>query len=163
MSKTHWKKFHDPDFIGAYAFQPDERKVVTIKKATQQAVKNHKGTEQCLVVSFVEDEKPLICNVTNSKSIERVAGSAYIEDWAGVKIELFTAVVSAFGEQVEAVRVKPTKPVIKRPEMTPTNPRWAGLVQAIKTGTYSIEKLQEQFSISAETLKALQAEIKGAE
>ena len=147
MSKTHWKKFHDPDFIGAYAFQPNERKVLTIKAASQEAVKNHKGTEQCLVVHFQEDEKPLICNVTNSKAIERVAGSAYIEDWRGIAIELFVTIVSAFGEQVEAVRVKPTKPITKKPDLTPSHPAYSKVAEAVQNG-YKREQVEQKYSVS---------------
>lgn len=26
MEKTHWKKYTNPDYLGAYAFQPGEEK-----------------------------------------------------------------------------------------------------------------------------------------
>jgi hypothetical protein len=112
--KTHWKKFHNPEYIGAYAFMPDETKVVTIKSARQESVQGSSGKkDDCLVVHFEQHGvKPLICNVTNSKTIAHVAGSSYIEDWVGVSIELFVTEVSAFGDTVEAVRVKKTAPKV---------------------------------------------------
>jgi len=110
-NKTHWKKFHNPDYIGAYAFQPEESKVLTIREAKQEKVQGSTGKkEDCLVVYFTEPEKPLICNVTNSKAIAKVVGSNFIEDWPGTRIELYVTMVSAFGDQVEAVRVRTVPP-----------------------------------------------------
>src|SRR5690625_2750939 len=115
-SKTHWRTFHPSKYIGAADFTEGERKVLTIAKAGREGVKDNKGREEvCLVAHFKEDAKPLICNVTNSKAIDKVAGSPMIEDWAGVKIELYVTTVSAFGDQVEAVRVKKTPPKITKP------------------------------------------------
>ena len=52
----------------------------------------------------------MICNATNAKTITKVAGSPYIEDWKGVKIALYSEEVSAFGETVDALRVRPYPP-----------------------------------------------------
>jgi len=114
--KTHWKKFHNPDYIGAYAFQPEETKVLTIKSAKQESVKGTSGkSDDCLVVHFEQPGvKPLICNVTNSKTIAHIAGSAYVEDWPGTSVELFVTEVQAFGDTVEAVRIKKTAPKVKQ-------------------------------------------------
>ena len=51
-----------------------------------------------------------ICNATNAKTITKVIGSLYIEDWQGSKIQLYSAEVSAFGETVDALRVRPFPP-----------------------------------------------------
>jgi len=139
----------NPDYIGAYAFQPGERKIVTIKTAMQQTVKNAQGSDDCLVVTFEEKEKPLICNVTNAKSISKVAGSSFIEEWIGTKIELFVAQVSAFGDTVEAVRVKSTAPVIKKPTMTEAQKRSAAEKDA------SRELVEKHYSITDEDWKEI--------
>lgn len=90
MEKTHWKKYNNPDYLGAYAFQPGEEKTVTIKEVKREMVFNPSGSgkEECTVAHFVEDVKPLILNVTNCKTISKVWGTPYIEDWAGRKITL---------------------------------------------------------------------------
>ena len=146
--KNHWRNFHNPDYIGAYAFQPGERKVVTIKSAAQEEVKSQRGSEDCLVVHFAENEKPLICNVTNSKAIEKVAGSGYIEDWKGTKIELYVTEVSAFGDTVEAVRVKQTAPIIRKPELTPSHKAWEAVVKAVTQDGYTRDKVQQKYTVS---------------
>lgn len=112
MEKTHWKKYNNPDYLGAYAFQPGEEKTVTIKEVRREMVFNPSGSgkEECTVAHFVEDVKPLILNVTNCKTISKVWGTPYIEDWAGRKITLKVKKISAFGEMVDAVRVSPDRP-----------------------------------------------------
>lgn len=112
MEKTHWKKYNNPDYLGAYAFQPGEEKTVTIKEVKRELVFNPSGSgkEECTVAHFVEDVKPLILNVTNCKTISKVWGTPYIEDWAGRRIMLKVKKIMAFGEQVDAVRVSAERP-----------------------------------------------------
>lgn len=110
--KVHWKKLTNPDYLGSYAFQPGEEKTVTIKEVKRELVYNPSGggKEECTVVHFVEDVKPMILNATNAKMITKVWGSPYIEDWAGRKITLKVKKISAFGEMVDAVRVSSERP-----------------------------------------------------
>lgn len=111
MALTHWKKLDNPDYIGAYAFQPGEEKVVTIKQVRREIVTGVEGKkEECTVVHFEENEKPLILNATNGKQIQKIAGTGYIEQWVGVRIILVVQTVKAFGDVVDAVRVSKKKP-----------------------------------------------------
>jgi len=109
--KTHWKSLTNTNYLGAYAFQPGEEKTVTIKEVKQEIVQNERGKEECTVVYFVEDIKPLILNKTNGDAIAKVWGTPYIEDWNGKKITLKVKKVSAFGDMVDAVRVSKERPV----------------------------------------------------
>ena len=89
MALTHWKKLENPEYIGAYAFQPGEEKTLTIKNVRREVVVGAEGKkEECTVVHFCENEKPLILNATNGKAIQKIAGSGYIEQWEGVRITL---------------------------------------------------------------------------
>ena len=111
MPLTHWKKLDNPDYIGAYAFQPGEEKTLTIKNVRREVVVGAEGKkEECTVVHFCENEKPLILNATNGKAIQKIAGSGYIEQWEGVRITLKVDAVKAFGDIVDAVRVSKKKP-----------------------------------------------------
>lgn len=155
MSKTHWKKFHNPDYLGAYAFEPNERKVLTIASAKQETVIGASARkEECLVVHFQENEKPLIANVTNSKAISKVAGSSYIEDWTGVKIELFITQVSAFGETVDAVRVKQTPPVLTKPVLSDIDKA----AQAVINGT-TRELIEKHYTVTEEAWAQVQIKV----
>jgi len=148
QKKTHWREFHPTDYIGAYAFDPGEEKVLTIKEAKHEKVKDNNGrTEDCLVVHWKEDEKPLIVNVTNSKAITKVAGSPYIEDWSGTTVALYTTEVQAFGETVEAVRVRQTAPKLQKPALSPEHPKWGKAVESVASGKTTIAKIKKSYTL----------------
>lgn len=156
--KTHWKKFHNPDYLGAYAFQPGERKILTISKAVQEVVTGQGNRkEDCLVVHFQEGEKPLICNVTNSKAITKVAGSPFIEDWPNVKIELYTEKVNAFGDMVDAVRVKRSAPIVTKPNLTNIE----GAAQAVAAGTATRESIETHYTVTDDIWAQVEARAEG--
>lgn len=111
MSKTHWKKTMNPDYLGAYALEPGQEMILTIKHIQEETVTGPDGKkEQCSVIHFVERVKPMILNATNAKTIAKVTGSPYIEDWYGRKIQVYSATVRAFGEMVDALRVREFAP-----------------------------------------------------
>lgn len=112
---THWKKLTNPDYLGAYALEPDQDLVVTIKSVANELVASADGKkETCMVMRFVENVKPMVLNATNSKTITKLFKTPYIEQWAGRKIQLFIQTgVKAFGDTVDALRVRPFLPVEK--------------------------------------------------
>lgn len=112
-TKTHWKKLTSTDYIGAYSLEPGKDMILTIKSVKNEIVTGPDGRkEQCTVMTFTEDTKPMILNVTNAKTIAKLYKTPYIEEWAGCKIQLFTDKVKAFGETVEALRIRPTVPAV---------------------------------------------------
>jgi hypothetical protein len=110
MSETHWKKLTNPNYLGSYAFDPGEEKIVTIDYVAQEEVIGAEGRASSCIVAHLMDEKPLVLNKTNCKAISKLVGSPYIEDWAGHRITLTVQKVKAFGEDTDAVRVKPKLP-----------------------------------------------------
>lgn len=111
---THFKKLMNPDYMGAYAFDPGEEKVGTIAYVREEMVIGADGKkESCIVAHFSEkDLKPMILNATNCKAIAKLYKTPYIEDWAGKAIVMRVQQVKAFGEVVEAVRIKPEIPKV---------------------------------------------------
>lgn len=104
---THWKKLTNPNYIGAHDFQPNQELAVIIESIATELVKNADGkSEQCIVAKLRGAKKPIILNKTNCKIITKLLGTPYIEEWTGGKIILYVAKVKAFGEIVEAIRVK---------------------------------------------------------
>ena len=116
--KTHWKKVaSDPNYIGEADFQEGEEKVLTIARVNaSETVKTAEGQSKKAVVHWQEPgNKPMILNVARSKAIEKVAGSGYLEDWPGVKVQLYIEHgIKAFGEIVSAVRVRSFKPRVQQ-------------------------------------------------
>lgn len=116
-SKTHWKKLTHPDYLGAYALNPGEDRTLTIKSVASEMVTGTDGKkEECIVARFTENEKPMILNKTNMKTIQKLYKTPYIEDWAGKKITIYIEKVKAFGEVVEALRIREQIPRITPPE-----------------------------------------------
>lgn len=109
-NKTHWKKLTNPDYLGAYALEQGEERTLTIKSVKQEMVQGSDGKkEECIVVRFSENEKPMIMNKTNLKTIAKLYGS-YIEDWVGKRITVYVEKVKAFGDLVEALRIRAKVP-----------------------------------------------------
>lgn len=110
--KTHWKKLTNPDYLGAYALEDGRDVVLTISHVREEQVIGTDGKkENCPVCYFAErGVKPMILNSTNMKTITKLFGTPYIEDWAGRKIQIGVEKVKAFGEVVEALRVRKFAP-----------------------------------------------------
>ena len=109
----HWKQSFDYKYTGAYELQPNEEKVVTIKKVCKEEVNSTDGKKSmCLVAYFEESSKPMVLNKTNCKTIEKIY-SPFTNDWIGKKITVFAQKVKAFGDTVDALRIRPTRPVEK--------------------------------------------------
>lgn len=109
---THWKKLTNPDYLGAYAIEPGEDLIATISGAKKEVFTGNSGKkDEGLIVRFEEANiKPLICNATNAKAITKALGTPYIEEWRGRKIAMYATEVSAFGDTVEALRVRTSAP-----------------------------------------------------
>lgn len=110
VGHVHWKKTTNPDYLGSYAFDDGKDMIVQIKDVRIETVQNQQGREDKPVLFFEGDVKPLILNSTNMKTIEKVTGSPYMDDWVGKKLQLFVTMVSAFGTTTEAVRVRDFPP-----------------------------------------------------
>lgn len=108
---THWKKEFNYDYLGSYSLLPGEEKTLTIKETKKQKVKGADGKEQeCFVAYFAENEKPMILNKTNCKVISKIYSTPYVEEWKGIKIVVYAVQVKAFGDMVDALRVKNINP-----------------------------------------------------
>lgn len=118
MEKTHWKKVvSDPNYIGEADFQEGEEKILTVSHVNaSETVTTAEGKSKKAVLHWKEKgNKPMILNVARSKSIEKVAGSPYFEEWVGVQLQLYIEHgIKAFGEVVSAVRVRPFKPRVQQ-------------------------------------------------
>jgi len=138
---THWRKLRNPDYLGSYAMPPDGSEIVlTIREARKESVSGTDGKKSdCLVIHFVEAGwKPMILNATNSKVIAKLAGTPYVEKWAGTAVQLYTAKVSAFGTETDALRVRTYPPQVAKPTAPDTDQ-----IQAAKDTIQGAATLEE--------------------
>ena len=105
---THWKKLTNPNYLGAYSIENGQDLILTIGKVADEMVIGADGKkEECVVCHFLESNvKPMILNSTNMKQITKLLKTPYIEEWQGHKIQIGTEKVKAFGEVVDALRVR---------------------------------------------------------
>jgi hypothetical protein len=155
--KTHWKKLVNPNYIGAYSMPTDGSNIVlTIKNVVREAVTGEGGKkEECTVAYFQEDSKPMILNRTNCKAIAAAYKTPYIEEWAGLKIEITVANVKVAGEVVEALRILPKVPT--KPQkivMIKDSEPFKKAVAYVKSGN-TLANVKEKYDISPEVEKAI--------
>lgn len=155
--KTHWKKLNNPNFIGAYELMGvvDEL-TVKITKVVKESVKNMNGGDEDCTVAYLENQKPMILNSTNCKTITKIYNTPYIEDWKGLKITLIVQQVKAFGEIVDALRIKQAIP--QKDELTPKNKDvWVRAVKAYQKNK-NLDVVKKHYMISSVNEKKIKDE-----
>lgn len=157
-NKTHWKKLTNPDYLGSYSLQPNQELTLTIAKITREKVIGSGGKKQeCTVAHFVENVKPMILNKLNSKVISKIHGTPFIEDWPNKKITIYSELVDAFGEKVDALRIKPMLPSL--PTLTKEMPAYQKAVQHLKGGGM-ISDIEARFILTEQIRKDLENDAK---
>lgn len=114
---THWKKLTNPNYLGAYSLENGQDIILTISYVRGEKVMGTDGKEDdCAVCHFAENVKPMVLNSTNMKTISKLYGSPYIEDWVGKKVQIGAEWVKAYGNIVEALRVRNIIPSFEKKE-----------------------------------------------
>lgn len=156
--KTHWKKLNNPNYLGAYELLGvTEELTVTIERVVKEPVKGTDGKSEDCTIAYLKGHKPMILNATNCKIISKLYNTPFIEDWKGLKITLIVQQVKAFGDIVDALRVKQSIPKLK--PFTPDNPKWKGAVKYYSENE-NLDSIKKHYSLSAEHEKQLKDEAK---
>lgn len=156
--QTHWKKLTNTNYLGSYSLEPGQDLTVEIISVKKELVTGAGGEKEECIVATLKNQKPMILNKTNCKSIEKIYGTPYIEQWAGKSITLYAEKIRAYGEVVEALRVR--KNVDSRPELTPQHEKWNGAIEALTSGKCDINLIKKNFRISQENIERLEAHAK---
>lgn len=104
---THWKKYFDYRFISAEELDGKEV-ILTITGIERDEVYSPtaRAKEKKAALKFKETEKLVILNATNARKITEILGSAQVETWFGKRICLYPLAIQAFGQNVDAIRIK---------------------------------------------------------
>lgn len=83
------------------------------------------GGKQKYICYFAGKKKGLVLNKTNWNTIARISGRDDTDDWTGVEICLYEAMVDFQGDSVPAVRIKapPRRASVARGDMITTGPQ----------------------------------------
>lgn len=153
MTQTHWKQLVNIAYIGAYSLSDGQDLTVTITGIKREMVKGTGGKEEECTVATLKDQKPLILNRTNCRTIQKIYNTPIIENWIGKKITLFATTTKVAGETVECLRIRPLAP--KLPDLNPDSPKWAGAVEAIANKSTTIEAIKKAYSLTADNERLL--------
>lgn len=157
MEKTHWKKVFNKDYLGSHDLDNGKDLVAVISHVEIREVKDTSGkAEKRNVAIFQNKVKPMVLNVTNCKSIKKFSGSNYIEDWKDISIQIYSKEVTAFGETVEALRIREKQPNVEKPELTPEHQSWVKAVEYLMKPEATIDNIKKRYKVSDANIELLQ-------
>lgn len=158
MTKTHFKKLKNPNYLGSWDLADSEGKfnpiTVTMQTVSKEQVHDGQGGQEECVVLRIAGMKPMILNSTNLKAISKLYGP-FIEDWAGKRITIEAKRIKAFGDTHDALRVSTTAPT--KPKLTPHSPEWAKAFEAVKSKTASLTQIKSKYDLSPDDERTLAA------
>lgn len=154
--ETHWKKLTNPNYLGSYSLDPGKDLTVTIVKVVQEEITNMNGKKEKAIVAYLKGQKPAILNKTNCKTIAKMYDTPYIENWAGKMITFYSAKVDAFGDKVEALRIRPIVPNQTKPELNEMHPKWNAAIESLKSGNTTLDAIEKSYTISEQTKQTIQ-------
>ena len=141
MNKTHYRQVYKSDHLGQADLEDYIESqiplVFTIKQAKQERgvmVAGRKGDHNVVYFEPLNGKKvkPWVVNATYGAIIKGFAKSSFLEDWAGITLELYIdPSVRMKGETVGGVRVSPRQPQPKA-ELLQNSPQWNNAVEAFK-------------------------------
>ena len=148
---TNYRNVYKSDHLGVIDLEEiterKQRLIFTIDRVEQYA--NEKTVAvagkriNANICYFKEDIKPLVLNSTNAKTLKMLSGSAHIEKWSGLIIELYIdATVKMKGDTVGGVRIKPETPKIEKPIFTEVN------FEKAKQAKADIDKVKSVYQVS---------------
>ena len=127
MSKTHYRKVFKSDHLGCADLEDfieqGSNLVFTIKQVKQEYGAKVAGKKiDANIAYFNENIKPLVLNATNSKTLKKLTGSSFVDDWSNTTIQLYIdESASLMGSRVGGVRISPKIIQKKKIEIVPEN------------------------------------------
>lgn len=153
-NKTHWKKLVNPVYLGVYSLpnEQDDLTVTILSVAREQVISEGGKKEECTVAQ-IKNNKPLILNRTNCKTIAKLYDSPYIEDWEGKQITLFASTTKLKGDVVECLRIRPIVTLPPKPKLP--DARFNAAIIALKEGTVTAQKLLTAYDLTQEQVDTI--------
>ena len=161
-SKTHYRKAFDSPYLSSADIV--DPVVLTVKRVTLEIDRTKKTKDRFNTAWFVEREirageplKPMILNATNSKTLARIAGSKFIDDWNNLQIIVYVDGAVRFGkETVEGLRIRPCATAQRKSPIS--DDRLKAAIAQIKAGNFTTDRLFGEFALTAEQEKKVNDE-----
>jgi hypothetical protein len=122
--KTHYRKAFNSPYLSSADIV--ETTTLTVTHVTLSPDATKKSSDVFNTAHFAEKEirkgeklKPMILNATNSATMKKLTGSAFIEDWKNVRINVYVDSAVRFGrDTVEGLRISTKPPEAATPGAT---------------------------------------------
>lgn len=155
---AHWRQMFEREnkTLGSWDLEVNgtfESKIVTIERFYQGEIVGSKGKEPKQMLKLKEFDKPMVCNVTNFKRLQKFFSSFDPNDYLGKQIVLGVEKVRdpSSSEQVDALRfsIRPLPQQSKKEIADSDIPK---VIKSILSGASTLEGLQQTREITAEQL-----------
>jgi hypothetical protein len=165
MSQTHYRKIFKSDHLGVADLEEyleqGSSLIFTVSRVRQEMNAKVAGKKiNANIAYFEENIKPLVLNATNSKTMSKLSGSCFVENWQNLTIQLYIdRDARLMGEVVGGVRVSPKVVRKQKPVITKDNAKmWENAKKAfIRDGNF--DAVLERADISGENQKLIIQEI----
>jgi len=165
LAKTHYRKVFKSDHLGQADLEDflesGSNLVFTICTVKQEIGAKVSGKKiNANIAYFHEKIKPLVLNATNSKVLKSLSGSPFLEDWAGVTIQLYIDPnVKMKGDTVGGVRISPNPTRPNKALLTRDNVKtWNGAIAAYKRDG-NFDKVLERVEMTTEDMQFIADEV----
>jgi len=114
-NQTNYRNVFKSDHLGVVdvdeLLEAGNKPIFTISHVNQEMGAKVAGRKiNANIAYFVENIKPLVLNATNSKTMQGLTGSCFVENWQNVTVELYIDRDAKLkGEVVGGVRVSPRR------------------------------------------------------
>jgi len=162
-NKTHYRKAFDSPYLSSADIV--EPTVLVIAKVRLDPDQTKKTKDVFNTAYFSEKEirpgealKPMILNATNSRTLKKLTGSAFIDDWNNVPVTIYVDDHVRFGKDtVEGLRISTEKPRTIKPDLHPNTQAWKNAIEAYKRdGNY--DAIEKRMTISDENKAKIKTE-----
>ena len=144
---THWRKIMNTTFLNGDEI-PEGDTIVTISGYKEEMIfsQREKQKEPQVTLTFKEMGKPMIMTNRKAKQIAKALDTPMMAEWVGKKVAMFAVNERHFGEDFKVITFK--KAVIKKEQLNEKSPKWNSAVEAIKSGSTTIEAIEKHYEIT---------------
>lgn len=158
--QTHYRKIFKSDHLGVVDLEEflekDSALIFTVSHVQQEMNAKVAGKKiNANIAYFEESIKPLVLNATNSKTMSKLTGSCFVENWKNVTIQLYIdRDAKLMGEVVGGVRVSPKVVRTQKPVITKDTPqKWDNAKKAfVRDSNFDKVLLRADISQDNQTL-----------
>ncbi len=153
---SHWRNLmKDNKYLGSWDLEVNgkyEPTIVTIEKIYQDVMVGEMGKEDKVFIKLKEFEKSMVSNRTNFKRLEIFFNSFNPDDYTSKQIVLSVEKVKSPQGMVDALRFS-TRPLPKKELPSLPDEKLPVAVESVKSGRTTIEKIQKQYTLTADQIK----------